>query len=102
MPWPSNLDADPNLARMRMETVLTITSTSGNITNPMLGPLGAAITTATRVAPLSLVISGGAAIATMPADRELWDYIGNVMSAMAAAGYSGAVTGFEQGRILPA
>jgi hypothetical protein len=35
----------------------------------------------------------------MPADRQLWDYIGNVMSAMAAANLPGAVTGFEQGRV---
>jgi hypothetical protein len=99
MPWPSNLDGDPNYARLALECVLRITSTAGNITNPTLPRITAAIQARTGVAPLSATIDSGAAVVVMPADRQLWDYIGNVMSAMAAANLPGSVTGFEQGRV---
>src|SRR4051812_41088969 len=99
MPWPTNLDGDPGLARMSLECVLTIIPSAGNITNPMLPAISAAIAAKTGITPRSIVATGGNAVVTMPPDKPLWHYIGYVMSAMAANNIAGAVTGYDQGRV---
>jgi hypothetical protein len=99
MPWPSNLDDDPNVSRMSLECVLTITPATGNITNPQLPAIQAAIVAKTGTTPKSIAATGGAAVVTMPGTRQLWDYIGLMMSAAAANNIPGTVTGYEQGRI---
>src|SRR3954463_14759241 len=98
MPWPSNIDNDPNAAHITMESVIRISPTTGTLGAGAMATISAGITARTGNAPLRTFLDAPAVVAVMPCDRELWAYLGIIMSAMAAQGFAGTVTGFEQGR----